>query len=335
MNNELSKLILATLAYYDVMDYPMTGFEVWKYLTRVSNYKLLTPDEEKYSLGDVIKELEEDKLKRFVEEYRGYYFLRGSPPATLRSPDALAQTMRAGVAMRAGQNLVEQRIERNKIAGQKFRIVRQVAWWLRFAPFVRGVAVAGRLAMKNAEMKSDLDLFIVIQHGKIFTGRLLITLLVHILGKRRHGRKVQDRICLNHFVTDTFSISVKDIFSAHEYSFLAPIFNGDAFLGFYENNGWIRNYKINLEIASDNLQMIPDSGFSRFVRKASEKFLQADFVESYLRKWQKKRINKNPKTGQIGGVILADDSELAFWPNFENQGPKVFEKFQERLVESR
>ena len=30
--NSLEKSVLATIAYYDVLDYPLTGFEVFKYL---------------------------------------------------------------------------------------------------------------------------------------------------------------------------------------------------------------------------------------------------------------------------------------------------------------
>ena len=307
MNNELSKYILTTLTYYDVMDYPMTGFEIWKYLTRISEQEPVSNNI--FSLTDVMKELKEDKLKKFIEEYRGYYFLKGR------------------------KELVEQRIERNKIAEQKFRIVKKVAWWLRFAPFVRGVAVAGRLAMKNTEAKSDLDLLIFIQQGKIFTGRLLATFLVHILGKRRHSNKINNRICLNHFVTDDFFVSVKDSFSAHEYAFSVPIFNANVFGEFQKKNEWIKKYKINFEASENNLKLVMDSFLASVIRRSLEKMLQANFIEKMLGQWQKKRIEKNPKSKQIGGVIICNDSELAFWPNFENQGPKVFEKFQNRLVD--
>jgi len=172
-----------------------------------------------------------------------------------------------------------------------------------------------------------------LQHGKIFTGRLAVTLMTHILVKRRHGRKICNRICLNHFVTDNFSISIKDIFSSHEYAFLVPVFNETAFVEFQKNNEWIRKYKINLEFNANNLKLVPNSSLSIFAQKLTEKFLQNDSIEHFLRKWQKKRIERNPKTRQMGGVILTDDSELAFWPNFENQGPKVFDKFQEKLAE--
>jgi hypothetical protein len=52
-----------------------------------------------------------------------------------------------------------------------------------------------------------------------------------------------------------------------------------------------------------------------------------------LGRWQKEKIEKNPKSQKMGGLIIYSDEELAFWPNFEKQGPAVFEKFQKKLRE--
>jgi len=272
----LTKYILTTIVYYDVMDYPMTAFEIWKYLTRVSG-----EDEniEKFSLADVVKGLEDEKLRRFIEEYRGFYFLQGR------------------------KNLVFQRSERNKISVRKIKIVKRVVFWLRFVPFVRGVAIAGRLAMKNAEEKSDLDLLIVLKKHRIFTGRLLVTLLVQLLGKRRHDQKVRDRICLNHFVTTKYSILSKDLFSAHEYSFLMPIFGLKKFRKFQVKNDWIAKYKINSSSFSDNVYIVSDTRITKFIRKNLEKLLKFNSMENFLGQWQKEKIAKNPKSKQKGGII--------------------------------
>lgn len=308
MQNNLSKHILATIVYYDVMDYPMTAFEVWKYLAVISN-EGCKDQEARCSLADVIKELESDELKKNIEEYRGYYFLCGR------------------------KDLVEQRIRRNKISDEKIKTVLKVVKFLRFVPFVRMVAIAGRLATKNAEKKSDLDLLIALKRGKIFTGRFLVTALVHLLGKRRYGNRITNRICLNHFITTKFSISAKDIFSSHEYAFLKPVFDNDFFMRFHKNNAWIQDYRPNFVPATDNISMIKDNHFSKTARRIGEKMLDFFWIENALKKWQKNKIAKNPQSQKAGGMIICEDEELAFWPNFENQGPAVFEKFQERLKE--
>lgn len=304
MDNKLSKYILTTIAYYDVMDYPMTVFEIWKYLTKISSGD---DEEERFLLNDVVAELKSEKLQKFIEEFQGFYFLRGR------------------------KSIVAQRIERNRISIGKIRIVKKIVFWLRFVPFVRSVAIAGRLAMKNAEGKSDLDLFIILKKNRIFTGRLLVTLMVHFLGKRRHGNKICDRICLNHFITTKYAVLGKDLFAAHEYAFLLPIFGAKEFGKFQKNNEWINKYKINFEFSARNAWMIKDSKITKFLRKNLEKILQFDVIEENLSRWQEKRIANNPKSKQQGGIILCGHEELAFWPNFKNQGPRVFEKFQERI----
>ncbi len=309
-NAELQKNILATVTYYDCLDYPLTAFEIWKYLFKISNFKFQIPNEKKkFSPLDIMEELESDKLKKFVSEKRGFYFLRNR------------------------DGLVGQRIERNKIAEKKYRTLLGAVKWLRFVPYVRMVAVTGRMAMKNTESKSDLDLLIILKHGKIFTGRLLVTGLVHFLGKRRYKNKIADRICLNYFLTtQSLEITHKDIFSSSEYFFILPVFGFRMFRKFQMKNGWIGNYKENFSLEEiPDLKMVRDGRFSKIIRKIGEKILNFDIIEKKLRSWQVRRIVNDPRTSQKGSMIIADDEMLIFWP--EPQSPKVFDKFQNRLEE--
>jgi len=308
MSNNLAKHILSTIAYYDVMDYPMTGFEIWKYLTRINNSQA-EQENEIHDLSAVLDELEEDNLKKYIEEFRGFYFLKGR------------------------RKLVSQRIKRNKISERKYKIVLRVTRILRFVPFVRMVAVTGRLAMKNAQEKSDLDLLVVLKQGKIFTGRFLVTLVVHFLGKRRHHNKIADRICLNYFITTkSLEIKLKDIYSSSEYSFILPLFGFKVFRKFQSSNKWIRDYKINYateELA--NTKLLNDNYLTKLIRRFGEKLLNFDIIENKLKHWQLKRINKNPKTHQSGSLIIANEETLIFLP--KPQGPAIYDEFRKRLAE--
>jgi len=311
MSQNLSKYILTTLAYYDVLDYPMTAFEVWKYLTRIGDE---STGGEKITLTDVMRELEGDKLKRVVCVFQGFYFLRGR------------------------EYLVGQRIERNKIAEKKLKIAIKIAKFLRFVPFIRMIAVSGRLAMKNTEKKSDLDFLIAFKNRKIFTGRLLVTLATHLLGKRRYGVMIEDRACLNHFINNKYlEINLKDnlsdpeyFFSASEYHFLFPIFGPKTFQKFRKKNSWMKKYKINYSaFESSNLKFVRDILLAKTIRKTGEWLLRPDFIEKLLRKWQTERIAKDPRTHQSGSVIIANDKMLVFLP--EPQGAKIYEKFMKKL----
>jgi hypothetical protein len=320
MPNSLSQNILATICYYDVLDYPLTVFELWKYLisdpayAEASAYVKASADKpagkceaKKVILAEVVSELENEALQKNIEKHLGFYFLAGR------------------------KSLVTQRLERNKLAEKKYRRVRRAVWFLRFVPFVRSVAVAGRLAMKNVETQSDLDLLIVLKSGHIFTGRMLVTAVVQASRMRRHGKKIANRICLNHFLTDEFNVGVQDLFSAHEYTFARPIFKPEVFGRLYQKNNWIEKYKPNYLPEKDNLKIIKDSFISRCSRNILEKCLAFPVLEKFLQKIQTEKIAKNALTEKKGAMIICSRDELAFWPNFENQGPRVFGEFKARM----
>ncbi|MFA5961161.1 MAG: hypothetical protein WC848_00585 [Parcubacteria group bacterium] len=320
MSDSLSQNILATICYYDVLDYPLTVFELWKYLISDPAYASSSAkaavdknataskqEKKKILIIDIINELESEALKKQIETFRGYYFLPGR------------------------KDLVAQRIERNKISEEKYKIVRRVIKLLRFVPFIRMIAVTGRMAMKNAEEKSDLDLMIILEKGHIFTGRFLTVAFLSVLGIRRHGEKIKNKICLNHFLSTDFSVSIKDLFSAHEYVFMVPIFGLNFYHEFLEKNKWIEEIRPNFSDRLANMKEIRDSQFSKTVRENLEKIFAPRIIENNLREFQTAKIKANPKTKKIGGVIIYADEELAFWPNFEKQGPRVFEEFKARV----
>jgi hypothetical protein len=304
--NSLEKNIISTVVYYDILDYPLTSFEIWKYL--IENNKAAEDRNEKYDLEDVIEELEKSqKLKFHLDEYRGFYFSKGR------------------------KELVEQRTERNKISERKFKIVENATRLLRFVPFVRMVAVTGRMAMKNANKNSDLDFLIVLKQGKIFTGRILVTLLIHLLGIRRYGSKIKDRICLNYFIADEFlDISFKDLFASSEYSFIIPVFGWETFRKFQKKNLWIKDYRKNFQPDKmKNWKLLEDSKFSKNIRKTGEYLFRFGFIEEVLKKFQMNRIMNDPRTHKAGSYVTANDKELIFLP--DPQGPEVFFKFEEKI----
>lgn len=306
MNSRLHKNILSTLIYYDILDYPMTAFEVWKYLMG-QDLKFENQDEEGETLEGVMKELDGEELRRYIDEFRGFYFLKGR------------------------EKLVGQRLERNKISERKFKIIRRVVFWLRFVPYVRMIMVTGRVAQKNARRKSDLDLLVVLKKSRIFTGRLLVTLVTQILGKRRHGRKITDRVCLNYFITDaSLEIDIKDIFSSHEYFFGMPVFGGSVFREFQKANGWIRKERPNFSPEDVlDLKIAKDSPMSKSIRSWGEKILDFDSLERRLKKWQMGRIANDPRTYKKGSGVSASSSSLVFLP--DPQGPEIYERYRRRL----
>jgi hypothetical protein len=101
--------ILATLVYYDVLDFPLTMLEVYKYLI---NPRRLSKDAElgTVSLGRIVLGLDDLAKAGVVGSRNGFYFLPGR--------DAL----------------YDLRIEREKIAAQKWKKFLRIAKWFQAVP---------------------------------------------------------------------------------------------------------------------------------------------------------------------------------------------------------
>jgi hypothetical protein len=193
------------------------------------------------------------------------------------------------------------------------------------------VALTGSLAMKNSDEDGDWDLLIVLRAGHIWTGRALLSMLLHLFGRRRHGTDVPDRACLNYWVTtDSLEIMTKDLFSSNEYFFIMPLFGFETFRRFQDSNGWIRRFRPQyapVEVCP--VGCARDSRPAKFVRDAGEILLSDRALERRCAAWQRKKIAANPLTHAPGSLIVATDAALVFLP--EPQGPKVFEFFRKRL----
>ena len=306
MSDKLDKNILATVIYYDGLNYPLTAFEVWKYLIR-TDYYLRSNEVVKTSLAQITKHLSDKDLNKYIEHSSGFYFLKGR------------------------NDLVQKRIVNNKISTGKIKKLRRIVWLLRFFPFVRMVGVTGALAMKNGRNVSDWDLFIAIKFGKIWTGRTFITSILHLLGQRRHGKNIADRVCLNFFVTDeSLEVITKDLYSANEYMFLFPLYGWEVYHKFQIKNQWIKHMKPSYALGElAPLAIMHETKTSKQIRNFFEFLLSPKWIENVLRKIEKKRIMQNPKTHQDGSMVYASDDALVFLPS--PHGPMIFEKFKEKI----
>ncbi len=310
MGDDFKKNILNTFCYYDVLNYPLTLFEVWKHL--LANEEINTEGNIKITLKNILLSLEDPDLKRFIDSEDGMYFLRGK------------------------NNLVRDRINRSKISLLKIKKMKRIVGLLRSAPFVRMILVTGKLAMRNAHPKSDWDVMVVLKERRIWIGRTLITLLAHFFGKRRHHDKIINRVCFNYFITtNSLEIRNKDLYSANEYFFCFPLFDAkNYFKRFQLKNHWIRKYKPNYYLSlMDNLCSSGDTVITKFTRALAENLFDYDFLERYLEKLETKKIKENPKTNNENSLIDVDENALIFLPN--PQGPEVFEKFKNKVQEFR
>lgn len=304
MSYQLGKNIAATVTYYDVMDFPLTSFEIWKYLVEHDKASAAMEPVPLYKVWDI---LHSEQLKEKVAEKNGFYFLPGRG------------------------HLVEERVRREKLSVQKLKRMQKLVRVLAAVPYVRMIGATGSLSMKHGEQGSDWDMFVVLCSGKIWTGRTVLTAFLHAIGKRRHGTKINNRACLNYYVTDdNLEIGTKDMYSAHEYRYLIPMFSFGMFQIFELKNRWIKKFQPNFSLTGlVSVWTVRNSSFSDRTRLVLEKLLNFFDLEEWLGLWQKKKIERNPKTHLEGSLIEANSRALVFLPT--PRGPRVFQQFKERL----
>lgn len=304
MNPDLIKNIIATVTYYDVLDFPLTSFEIWKHLVA-----LPTNDgvQKTWTLEQVIRELETKEIKSYISHKYGFYTLIGR------------------------ESLVKSRKERELLSIKKIHKLKKYTRLLKMVPFVEMIMVTGNLSYKNVKKDSDLDVLVACKYKRLWTGRFLMTIVTQILGIRMHGDKHSDRVCLNYYITDKFlEVPTRDLFAAHEYSFSFPIYGMEIYKRFVKSNIWIRDYKPHYKTNVLTMDLCEkDSSLSLFVKNLFKEFVDFDFIENFLRKVQTKKIKANPKTQYKGAIIEVSDQYLVFLP--KPHGPKVFEEYKKRL----
>jgi predicted nucleotidyltransferase len=316
--NLLEKSILATITYYDVMDYPLTGFEIFKYLINPSYIIAISGIEQNTEIGqikeikiiDILKTLDSNNLKIHIQEKNGFYSFR---------------------------DLYQIRIERQKISDEMWEKTKKIIKWLQIIPYIRMVLVNGSMAMYNAKEESDIDLMIVTKNKRIWTTRFLTTIFFQIIGKRRHGKKIKNRFCLNHYITNDFlKSSLLNLYTAHLYAHLVPVLEPEKGLygRFQFENRWIGNYLCFYGMDKlDNQKKINNNSAMEVIRSIQEGVLNTflgNIFEKILGFFQKKHIKRHPLINQKEGRIIFDDNQLEFHPN--SRGIKILNKYEENIL---
>lgn len=207
--------ILRTLAYFDVFDYPLTPAEVWRWLYRGVG--------EAWTASEAEVKQEIDRLV------------------------ANSQMVRQGehVCLPGRQSTIAQRQMRLKQNERKWKRARTVARFVEVFPFVKAVAVVNTLAINNARPESDIDLLVLCAPRRIWLARFMVTGIVQLLGYRRHGEHVANRVCLSFYLT-TRSLDLAPLKSAdqdHHFAFWAtqavPLMDDGVWAKFVEaNRAW-------------------------------------------------------------------------------------------------
>lgn len=328
----LDQAIFATIAYYDYFNYPLTAPEIYYYLinSKVESEKTKAPSvlsgagksssqNAKIIFTEILEALDANQsLKKFIGQKNGFYFLRGR------------------------EEIIKKRIQKKKLADEKFKKIKWIFKVIYYLPFIRLVALSGSMGLGNPYKESDIDLLVVAKAGRIWTARAILTFFAMILGKYRHIGKTRDCLCLNHYITDqSLFINFGNLYKAEEYLNLVPL-AGE--IKIYEDF-----FSANREWLEKHACLVPEMGAkrnllfskpSRIPAKAkyfAELLFSGFFgekLEKLMENFQTSFIKKNPLTGKNvreknRSRVLYNDDNLVFHPVLVE--PEVIGKWEEKM----
>src|ERR1700682_5319392 len=193
----IRKDILATLAYFNMFDFPLKKSEIFIFLGHCNDF----PEFEQ-ALNCLLKESAIFKIGDF-------YSLQNDYKLALR------------------------RHRGNEKAAIMLRKAEKAAAIIAAFPFVKGVAVSGSLSKYFADDNSDIDFFIITKANRLWIARSCL----HIFKKLTYIFNMQDLFCMNYFVDeDQTCILEKNIYTAIEIATLLPLRGSNIFDKFFKEN---------------------------------------------------------------------------------------------------
>jgi predicted nucleotidyltransferase len=282
----LPQSVLATLAYVDQFDYPLTAAEIWRFLFR---------PEHEATQDEVNKALAELMSQGKIDREGDWYMLNGRR--------AIAET----------------RKQRAELSRKKWRRAKSAAEFLRLVPFVRGVFVCNSVAIDNGKKESDVDIVVIIKGGRMFIARFAVTAIVQLMGLRRHGTKIADRVCLSFYVTDdaldfaSLRLQPEDPQLAFWVATFVPLINRDhIFQRVREANAWVLEYFPNAFSVGPRDEQLAEDQLLNTVRAFFENAFGGSLgepLESSARSMQMKRMQRNKHSRQNDAstdVVISD-----------------------------
>ncbi|MBI4135229.1 hypothetical protein HY477_00640 [Candidatus Uhrbacteria bacterium] len=174
-NQPLARAILETVVYFDLFSYPLTTFEIWR------NLRL----KQKIAYFAVLRELADNhELASRLDFKNGVWFLK----ATV-------------------ENIAYERNQRYLFSKYKIDQARSFAKSIGWIPGLRAIYACNTLGFMGAKESSDIDFFIVVMRGRIWTVRFFAVLLAKLFFKRPQGKDNKDTICLSFFATHDARLS--------------------------------------------------------------------------------------------------------------------------------
>lgn len=293
---EIKKNILATLAYFDVFNYPLTREEI----------ALFLPVKYESALFDIAMACLIGN--RLIYRFDKFYSLKNDP------------------------YLVQRRSDGNQKAFEMVKTARKVGNILIKFPYVRGIAISGSLSKNYADDESDIDLFIITAPNRLWIARTLM----HCFKKLAFLVKLENYLCMNYYIDEQqLEIPEKNIYTATEVVTLIPIQGDTTFADFFAANAWTRNYLPNhimrVSTAKSLTKMALKSTIEWLFNNYWGEKLDNRLMKITTSRWNRKTAEK--KLNNHGMLLAMATGKHYAKPDPENFQFKLISRYETKIAQ--
>jgi len=226
---KIEQAITRTIAFFDMFDFPLTAFEVWKYCDIECSFSdifnVLDRENKMPPSALLVGRIThpEPTLIRGIEGRGGFYFLEGR------------------------SEIINTRMKRYNIADKKFRRAIWVSRFFKFIPWIKMIAVGNMIGGNNAKKRGDIDFLIITEKGRIWISRFFCVGIIKLFNLRPQKENIQDKICLSFFLAENnlnienLCLKNGDNYLAYWMASLVPIYDQSSiYKKFIQENKWFR-----------------------------------------------------------------------------------------------
>ena len=290
--------ILATLAYFDMFNYPLTRAEIYLFLGKSHHYELF-----------------DDALICLVNGGSVYKFDRF-------------------YTLKNDHYLIVRRNDGNKRAEELIKLAGKVGDLLIRFPFVRGIAISGSLSKNFADDDSDVDLFIITEKNRLWIARTLM----HCFKKLAFLVNREHLFCMNYYIDmEQLEIVEKNIYTATEVGTLIPLQGDMVFEDFYAANTWTRaflpNKNMRIATAAPGKVSLFKTVFEGLLNLVGANTIDNLLMKITSSRWSKKTVLKKLNShGIILGLLTGKHYAKPDPQNFQGSLLKKYEHKVARLL---
>ncbi len=159
---QMKEAITGVIVFFDLFDYPLSDFEIWKFLDKKIDFLVLK--NELFNLSE-------------IESKEGFFFLNGR------------------------SEIIISRKKRHNYTQRKIKIAKRFSKMFSVLPWVKTIILSNSIGQFNLRDGSDIDFFIITSPHRIWLTRFFCAGLAALLNSRPKLNNKRDKICLSFYIT--------------------------------------------------------------------------------------------------------------------------------------